>query len=269
MRIEAGGVSVGFDEVGEGRTAVFLHGMPASRRQMLHFFEPIFSERSGWRRVYPDLPGMGETAALEGVAGQDAMLEVVVEFVDRVAPGEQVLVVGSSYGAYVALGYNHRRGERLGGLMLSEPMVKTRARRDVPEHIVLVEDAALVTELEPDEQFWTQVAVIQSRDALEDFRVAIKPGFGEADDEFLGRLALQSDYTFDIASASPMTAPALVIAGRQDSVTGYRDIWEIIELFPHATLAILDRAGHAVSSEQRTLFRALTHEFLDRVEAAW
>ena len=65
--------------------------------------------------------------------------------------------------------------------------------------------------------------------------------------------------------ASPMTSPALIVAGRQDSVTGYRDIWEVLELFPRATLSILDRAGHGVSSEQRTLFRTLTHEFLDRV----
>jgi pimeloyl-ACP methyl ester carboxylesterase len=66
-----------------------------------------------------------------------------------------------------------------------------------------------------------------------------------------------------------MSAPALVIAGRQDNVTGYRDIWDILELFPRSTLAILDRAGHAVSTEQRHLFRQLTHEFLDRVEESF
>lgn len=269
MRIEAGGVSVRFDQIGEGRAAVFLHGMPSTRRQMLHFHEPIFSERSGWRRIYPDLPGMGETPAPDGVASQDLMLDVVEAFVDGVAGDEPVLLVGASYGGFLALGYNHRRGDRLGGLMLSEPMIKTRPNREVPEHTVLVDDPALVAELEPDEQLWPQVAVIQSRDNLEDFRVAIKPGFALADQEFLGRLALQAEFSFDVTTAQPMTAPALIVAGRQDSMTGYRDIWEIIELFPHATLAILDRAGHGVASEQRALFRTLTHEFLDRVEAAW
>lgn len=269
MRIDAGGVSVGFDEIGEGRTAVFLHGMPSSRRQMMHFHEPILSERSGWRRIYPDLPGMGETLALDGIASQDRMLDVVDAFVNEVAGDEQVLLVGASYGGYLTLGYNHRRGDRLGGLMLSEPMIKTRAHREVPEHTTLVEDPDLIAGLESEEQLWTQVAVIQSHDNLEDFRVAIKPGFALADQEFLGRLAMRAEFSFDVTSAEPMPAPALIIAGRQDSMTGYRDIWEIIELFPHATLAILDRAGHGVASEQRALFRTLTHEFLDRVEAAW
>lgn len=269
MRIEAGGVEIGFDDIGHGRIAVFLHGMPSSRQQMLHLHEPIFSKRSGWRRVYPDLPGMGETPGFEGIASQDAMLDVVGAFVDQVAGDEPVLLVGASYGGYLALGYNHQWGDRLAGLMLSEPAVKTPGNREVPEHTIVVEDAALVAELEPDEQFFTQLSVIQTRDSLKEFRTVAMPGLALADKEFLGRLATRFEYSFDLRSARPMTAPALIVAGRQDSVTGYRDIWEIIELFPHATLAILDRAGHAVSWEQPTLFRALTHEFLDRVEAAW
>jgi pimeloyl-ACP methyl ester carboxylesterase len=266
MEIVAGGIPIGFDDIGQGRVAVFLHGMPASRRQMVHYFEPIFAERPGWRRIYPDLPGMGTTPASDDISNQDAMLDVVGEFVEKVAEGEPVVLVGASYGGYLALGYNFRWGSRLAGLMLTEPMVKTRPNRQVPEHTILVEDRAVLAELEPDEEFWTQVAVIQSSENLEDFRTAIKPGFSLADQEFLARLAERAEFSFDLQTASPMTAPALIVAGRQDSVTGYRDVLEILELFPRATVAILDRAGHAVSSEQRTLFRMLTHEFFDRVE---
>lgn len=268
MRVEAGGASVAYEEVGAGRPVVFLHGMPSSRAQMLHYFEPIFSPREGWRRIYPDLPGMGDTSGPESVSSQDDMLTVVGEFIEQVAPDERVLLVGASYGAYLALGFAYRWGDRLRGLMLSEPMVKTRAHREVPEHEIMVEDLELLSELEPDEQFWTQVAVVQSRQHLDDFRAAIKPGFAAADQQFLGRLAERSEYTFDLRSAPPLTAPTLVVTGRQDSVTGYRDFWELIELFPHATLAVLDRAGHGVASEQPSLYRALVDEFLDRVGAA-
>ncbi|MEO5965272.1 MAG: hypothetical protein ABIR11_07385 [Candidatus Limnocylindrales bacterium] len=61
-------------------------------------------------------------------------------------------------------------------------------------------------------------------------------------------------------------APALIVAGRQDSIVGYRDGWSILEHLPRATFAVLDRAGHALEREQSALFKALAGEWLDRVE---
>ena len=202
MEVMAGGVPIGYDEVGEGRTAVFLHGMPSSRAQMMHFYEPFFADRPGWRRVYPDLPGMGVTPGLDGEPTQDRMLDTVAEFIDQVAGDEPILLVGASYGGYLALGYSVRWGERLAGLMLSEPMVRVRGKRQVPEHTVLHEDPELVAGLAEDEAFWTQVAVIQSKKALDDFRIAIKPAFAAADQEFLARLAPNAEYTSP-SSATP------------------------------------------------------------------
>ena len=40
----------------------------------------------------------------------------------------------------------------------------------------------------------------------------------------------------------------------------------LLDECPRGTLAVLDRAGHGVSIEQQTLFRALASEWLDRVE---
>ena len=266
MEVLAGGTLVGYDIIGEGLPVVLLHGLPSTRKQMIDTFEPIFERRSGWRRIYPDLPGMGSTPGTADLANQDAMLEVVGEFVNAIVGEGPIVMIGSSYGGYTALGYNYRWGARLAGLLLSEPMIKSRATRQVPQQTILVEDADLVAGLEPDEEFWTQVAVIQSADNLEFFRNSIKPGFIAADQDFLAHLGEQIEYSFDIAEAEPMSAPTLIVAGRQDNVTGYRDIWDILELFPRSTLAILDRAGHAVSTEQGSLFTALAHEFLDRVE---
>ena len=59
----------------------------------------------------------------------------------------------------------------------------------------------------------------------------------------------------------------LFLLGRQDSVVGYRDAWKIIENYPRATFAILDRAGHILQIEQEELFNSLTNDWLDRVES--
>jgi pimeloyl-ACP methyl ester carboxylesterase len=64
----------------------------------------------------------------------------------------------------------------------------------------------------------------------------------------------------------PFPAPALFLLGRQDSAVGYRDAWRVIENYPRASFVILDRAGHCLQMEQPKLFKALVHEWLDRVE---
>src|SRR5215813_6524525 len=92
------GIPVHYEECGKGRPILMLHGMPADHRQMMHEMEPFFAQRSGWRRLYLDLPGMGLTPAADSIASQDDMLEVALAFLDALAPGERFVVAGVSYG---------------------------------------------------------------------------------------------------------------------------------------------------------------------------
>ncbi len=73
--------------------------------------------------------------------------------------------------------------------------------------------------------------------------------------------------TFDVdALPAPFPAPALFLTGRHDNWCGYREAYQLLDNYPRATFAVLDRAGHALAVEQKTLFRALVNEWLDRVE---
>ncbi len=53
--------------------------------------------------------------------------------------------------------------------------------------------------------------------------------------------------------------------GKQDSMVGYKDAFDIIEKFPRASFTILDKAGHNLQIEQANLFNSLIDEWLDRV----
>jgi pimeloyl-ACP methyl ester carboxylesterase len=86
------------------------------------------------------------------------------------------------------------------------------------------------------------------------------------DEAFLERLEPHYAFSFEDALTARIEAPALVVAGRQDSIVGYRDAWPLLEHLPRATFAVLDRAGHALEDEQAALFSALVNEWLDRVE---
>jgi pimeloyl-ACP methyl ester carboxylesterase len=56
------------------------------------------------------------------------------------------------------------------------------------------------------------------------------------------------------------------VAGRLDSTVGYAAAVELAQNYPHASLAVLDDAGHALPHEQPALLRALFDEWLARVD---
>ena len=269
MECEVRGIPVYYEEVGTGRPLLLLHGWPSDHRLMSYAMEPILAQRPGWRRLYLDLPGMGNTPGADWITTQDDMLAVVLGFLDAVAPGERVVVVGSSYGGFLARGVLHERMAQMDGLMLWAPSVASAdGEHHLPPPQTLARDADALATLEPDEALWTRAAVVQTAETLAAFRASVKPGLQAADVAFLQRLE-SADFVFSFAVdalPAPFPAPALILTGRQDSMVGYRGAWDLLERYPRATFVTLDRAGHALAEEQQALFRALVGEWLDRVE---
>lgn len=270
MQVEVLGLPVNYEDVGVGRSVVFLHGGGVDHRLMTVAFEPIFEPRTGWRRIYPDLPGMGRTPAADWITGQDDMLAVVEGFVDAVVPGSQrVALAGASYGGLLALGLVHRRAEKLAGLALIAPSIDPDGDpARLPAHQVFARDDAVVASLAEDERPWLGTSVVQVAETLEFFRTGVMPGRRIADLGFLERLDGGPGLSVDVAGPlpAPFPGPTLILAGRQDNIVGWADAIPLLDSFPRATYAVLDRAGHGVRAEQNGLFRALVGEWLDRIE---
>jgi len=267
MRTEIRGIPISYRQAGAGRTVVLFSGWSLDGSFMAQHYEPIFKRRKGWRRIYPDMPGMGRTPGADWITSQDDMLAVALEFIARVAPGERPVVVGASWGAYICLGIAYHRAAGLDGLMLVVPAIHgDRTLRDLPPHQVLVADPDLVATTTAGEEKWAEIAVVQSRESLAAYRETIEPALALANFPFLERVEQRYDFSFPAHRLpEPLAAPALILAGRQDSMCGYRDGWPLLDQMPRATYAVLDRAGHALEDEQRQLFEALTSEWLDRV----
>lgn len=265
-------IIIHYESVGEGRPIIMLHGWSLNHRSMLNDMEPLFNQRQGWKRIYLDLPGHGKTPGKDWITNQDKILDVVLEFIDNVIPGQRFLVAGTSAGAYLARGIAYSKSEMLDGILLVVPMiVADDAKRQVPSHTPLVEDPALMAALEPDvADVLSQLAVIQSQKWVDAWKAMSDPAGEPGDEEFQAKIRENAEhyaFTFDVdAISKPCTAPALIVTGRQDSVVGYRDAWQILENYPRATFVVLDRAGHGLFIEQEELYHALFHEWLDRVE---
>ncbi|MCO6445729.1 MAG: alpha/beta hydrolase [Anaerolineae bacterium] len=262
------GVTVKYTSAGSGLPLVMLHGWGADHRLAERMIEPAFAHRSGWRRIYPDLPGMGCSAPAQSIRSHDDMLAVVEGFIDSLAGSERFVVGGVSYGGYLAQGLVQHMGDRIDGLLLVVPSVeRDRARQHFPPHEVRIVEPAFAENLMHDEKWLTDTIVVQTMSVLDQVREELLPALGIANPEFLQRLGRENSLSFDVRSpARPFTAPTLVLAGRQDSVTGYREALTLIEHYPHGTFAVLDSAGHMLHREQQAVFRSLVSEWVDRVE---
>lgn len=237
-----------------------VHGWTPDHRLMLGCLEPLFEARPGYRRLYPDLPAMGKSPA-DDVKSSDDILAVLEEFIDAHIDGP-FLLIGESYGGYLARAVAHRRPEQVRGLALICPIGERLEDRTVPPFELRRSDGveldpALAAEFEG-------LAVVRTAETARRFADEILPGLQAAD-----RVAMERIHQRWELSAGPELGtydkPALFLTGRQDNVTGYEDVYALLPHYPYASFAVLDTAGHNLQIDQPVLFNALMGEWLDRV----
>lgn len=248
-----------------------LHGWTLDHQAMVHAMEPIFAKRSGWKRIYLDLPGMGRSEAPQLIQNSDDMCAAVLDHLDILIPKEQFVLCGNSYGALIARGIANLRRSLVRGLMLLAPVIIAEpTERLVPQQQVLRKDSALMSRLSPEDAAeFEQVAVLQGQQEWEQFRDQILIPSKAANSEFLDRVRRNGyGLALDIDAASPpYEHPTLIITGRQDHVVGFEDAWRLIDHYPRGTFAVLDMAGHLLQIERPDVFEALVNDWLDRLES--
>ena len=251
-----GDLPVHYVERGAGFPVLALHGAGVDHREVMACLDPVFGELSGYRRVYPDLPGMGRTPAPETINSADDVLEVLLAFIDGVIGDQPLLLAGHSAGGYYAQAIAARRPEQVVGLALLCPLLA--GIRDVPEHEVTRGSGDLGS-AEFRDYFTVQTAAMLDR-----YERYVEPAAGLADPSALDRIGERWQLTPPQGNRS-YRGPTVLLTGRQDSTVGYAGAWELLAQFPHATFAVLDGAGHALPHEQPELLGALVAEWLDRV----
>lgn len=254
MECVVGEVSVHYEEHGVGQPVLVLHGTGVDHREAMACFEPGLGAHDGYRRIYPDLPGMGLTPAPPSLRSATDVLDTLLGFIDGVAGADDLLIIGHSAGAYYAQAIAARRPNRVAGLALVCPLLATV--REVPEHRAVVADGELGTEE------FRSYFVVQTRPMLERYEQFVAPAIPLADQAAMERIGER--WELEATSEPPYAGPVLVVAGRQDSAVGYAAAADLLELYPGATLAVLDGAGHALPHEQPSVLAALVDEWLAR-----
>jgi pimeloyl-ACP methyl ester carboxylesterase len=254
MEIRVGDLAVHYAEHGAGRPVLILHGAGVDHREAESCFEPALDGVAGLRRIYPDLPGMGRTVAPDTLRSADDVLHTLLEFADEVAGGTAYLLIGHSAGAYYAQAMAARRPAQVAGLALVCPLLP--GLRDVPEHRIVAGSAEIGDDV------FRSYFVVQTPEMLGRYERYVAPAAALVDQAALDRIGERWALTPD--RTQPYAGPTVIVAGRLDSTVGYAAAVDLVDHYPHASLAVLDDAGHALPHEQPELLRALLSEWLQR-----
>lgn len=96
-------VKLHYEIIGDGKPIIILHGLGCNLNLMKCCMEPIFNTQSNYKRIYIDLPGMGQSTAPTEYATSDHILEILVSFIENIEV-KNFLLIGESYGGYLATG---------------------------------------------------------------------------------------------------------------------------------------------------------------------
>ncbi|MED1863797.1 alpha/beta hydrolase [Fictibacillus nanhaiensis] len=255
-----------YEEYGSGTPIVMIHGFSPDHRLMKGCMEPIFQEREAYRRIYLDLPGMGKTKDYETIQNSDEMLEAVIQFIDTLLPDQSFLLAGQSYGGYMMRGIIAKMPQRVMGAAFICPMIlPNHSDRTLPEQTnIEVDHEFLATLTEEEREDFKGIHVKLNEYTWKRYRDEVVVGLKVADPAFLEKISEAYGYKFKIGQ-EVFEKPCVFITGRQDHVTGYKDVYNILDKYPNATFSVLDVAGHNLQIEQAYGLNAHINEWIDRI----
>jgi len=272
MICEIQNIPVYYEEFGDGKPIIFIHGWSVDHRLMSECFEPIFSQLHGYKRIYLDLPGMGRTPSANWIKNSDNTLKILIEFINNIIGKSRFLLAGESYGGYLSMGLIYEFGNKIDGVLLLCPMVDSWESINKPERlpkreIIWQSGLSDLKEEENDIKTFLNVAVVATQEVFEKFKSNVLSGMKIHDKEFLSKY--KGEYNHNLEKALQKITfekPSCILTGRQDNHAGYSVAYEILDRFPRATFAILDCAGHNLQIDIEPTFVQLVKDWIWRVE---
>src|SRR5450759_3587821 len=116
MKYTRQGVSLEYDDLGNGTALLFIHGFPLDRSM---WGPQVNALQKVCRVIAPDLRGFGQSSDTDG---QAVTMETYAEDMKALLDSlnvKQVVVCGLSMGGYIALAFIAKYADRVKGLILS------------------------------------------------------------------------------------------------------------------------------------------------------
>jgi pimeloyl-ACP methyl ester carboxylesterase len=274
MIFEHGGHAVDYELRGDGPTAILVHGLTVDRRVMVETFEPVLAA-AGVRRLYVDLPGHGQSRGEPTNASADAFVEVLAALARHVlappsggAPDEleAPLVIGYSYGGYLATGLVRELGGAR-GLLLVCPVVEPdfARRRPAPRRVAIRDGELAFSDDERERDAFAEVAVRMTGAVLASFQRVVHPANIAVDARVVAAVRARYVLSRPLGDAlATLERPAAIVCGRDDHWAGWQDATTLLAQLPHGQLTVLPDCGNLLPLEDPEALRALTTDWLRR-----
>jgi len=264
------GIPLKYHEIGTGKPILAIHGWNENAKTMYNRLEKSYKIPKNFRRVYIDLPGHGQTPTSPKVQSSNDILRIINKFTKRVFENENFLIIGLSYGAYIARGLIYCSANHIDGVCMLVPLIfADPLERTVPHSEVLVNkisnreqgfdikkeiiDLLTVRNSKTLYQINEYMKIVESEPGNIDFREKIHSDTS------------RYEYPFNVNNIENVfNKPTLIITGRQDDLVGYEDAWSLLHLYPRATFSVLDRTGHLLEDQDNNIAQ-LIGEWLLRV----
>lgn len=257
--------TIAYEIVGEGTPIVFFHGWGIDHHIWSGCMEPIFTKVKGYKRVYLDLPGMGESKAGEEIHSSDEMLEILYAFLSKYLASEKFVLMGQSYGGYLARGFVHEHQDMVMALGLVCPLVLPGYRTGRHEPLVVKKQDCdfLATLSEEERQDFMGINVILTQRVWESYRKNIIPGVVKRDQHFLD-CVLEGACSFDVDKVEKtFDRPVLIVVGKGDTEVGYKDQFDLLSHYVNSSYHVVNDAGHNLAIEQPKIFEAIVSSWLE------
>ncbi len=255
--VEGAAVVVEGDRIRENPVAFLLHGGPGADHTS---YKPTFSALADrFQLVYIDHRGQGRSARTDQstytLDNNVEDLEALRQYLGL----DQVIVIGGSYGGMVAMAYAARYPKSVSHLIAYATVASyeflTKAQqtlndRGTPEQIAIAQklwEGNFKSNLEL-QSYFEIMAPLYSFRSLESNRLSPDRilSFEAINEAFGGFLR-----TYDIRSELPkITAPSLILAGRQDWICAPEFSEEIARLIPRSDLRIFENSGHMLRTDE-------------------
>jgi pimeloyl-ACP methyl ester carboxylesterase len=264
-QIDAGGLTIGYREAGDGEPVIFLHGIGSGSAgwtaQLDHFGKR-------WRAIAWDAPGYGGSGDLEGeTPGTAAYADALAGLMDALGI-ERAHLVGNSLGSLFAGAFARRYRPRVRSLLLSDPAI---GHGDAdPE----TREASLKMRLEgvykdgPVRMAEARAHKVVAPGTSEAVLAAVRAVMGQVRPDGYAQAARTLSQGKLLVDLEGCDAPALVITGSEDIVTPPKGGRKVAALLVNGRFELLEGLGHLPYVEAPERFNALLEDFLAAQERA-
>lgn len=274
MFAEVNGTRLYYEVEGSGPPLMLVHGGPGlsdhrSNKATHHALADRFT------LIYFDLRGCGQSAQMPPDTYTHANFARDVEGLRQYLGLAKMVLLGRSYGGYIAQEYAIRYQEHLTHLILCNTAA-WNGFRDSSLERALARDLPGVDRPTMERLF---AGEMRDDDEFRDIFVALQPLYFEQADVAAAReRARNATYfyqthnacfavaqqSYDVRSWLPdIHVPTLVIGGRHDWITPYPAAEEIARLIPGAELVIFENSGHAPQVDESDAYLATVRRFLE------